>query len=209
MERGIVFVAGLHGDERAPVNALEENGIPFILGNPLARKKNVRFTVRDLNASFGVRGSSYEVKRAAAILKKIKTGDLVVDFHTTSAGTVPFVIIVDEDMIPFAATAGLSRVVLMRHNIKKGHALINRRDGFSVEAGTHRSRASYRCALKVVKGVLARKRGPVKVYEVYGIITKPGRYHNFRKHADGFIPVLAGEKAYDFYGLKARPYKKG
>jgi hypothetical protein len=206
-ERNIVFVAGLHGNEQAPVKALEENGTPFVLGNPLACKKSVRYTARDLNASFGVRGSSYEVKRAAAILKKIKATDLVVDFHTTTATTPPFVIIVNPKMIPFAATAGIPRVVLMRHNIKRGHALINYRDGISVEAGNHGSRRSYQCTLQVVKSIVARKPVPVKVYEVYGIITRRGRYRNFRKHPDGFIPVLAGEKAYDFYGLKARAYK--
>lgn len=206
--RNIQFIAGLHGNEQAPVRALEAVGIPFLLGNPLACKKNIRYTARDLNASFGVRGVGYEVKRASAILKRIPTCDLVVDFHTTTAVTPPFVIVVDERMIPLAATAGIPRVVLMRHNIKRGHALINYRDGISVEAGNHDTRASERCTMRVAKNVLAGRRASVKVYEVYGVIAKPGRYRNFHKHADGFIPVLAGEKAYDFYGLKARLLKK-
>lgn len=205
--RSIVFVAGIHGDERMPVRALKEKRIPFILGNPVAYRRNVRYTARDLNASFGVRSAGYEVKRAAVLLNSIRAGDLVVDFHTTSAVTPPFVIITDRKMLSFAATAGIPRVVVMKHNIKRGHALINYRDGVSVEAGRHGTKRSYATTVRTVRRVRAGTRNAVNVYEVYGIITKPGRYRNFRKHTDGFIPVLAGEKAYDFYGLKARPLK--
>lgn len=202
-KRNIIFVAGLHGNEKMPVKALTKNHIPFILGNPRAQKKKVRFIARDLNASFGVRGTSYEIKRAAEILREIDKNSLVVDFHTTST-LEPFIIVCDKKMIPFAATAGLGHVVLMKHNIKQGHALINYRDGISIETGSHTSKKSYNLTLKIVKNILVGKKHPIKLYEVYGKITKPGQYHNFKKHADGFIPVLAGEKAYDFYGLKAR-----
>ncbi len=202
--RNIVFVAGLHGNEQMPVKALRENKVPFVLGNPKAYKKDVRFIERDLNASFGIRNAKYESQRASEILKEIDKKDVVVDFHSTTAITVPFVIIVDEKMIPLAETAGLRNVVLMRHNIKKGHALINYRKGISIETGNHSSQKSHKVTLKVVKNILAGKKHPIRIFEVYGKILKPGRYHNFKKHSDGFIPVLAGEEAYDFYGLKAR-----
>jgi hypothetical protein len=42
------------------------------------------------------------------------------------------------------------------------------------------------------------------VYEVYEEISEEGLYKNFIMHEKGFIPVLAGETSYDFYGLKAR-----
>ena len=41
------------------------------------------------------------------------------------------------------------------------------------------------------------------IFRVIGIISEPGKYRNFKKTDQGFYPVLAGEKAYDFYGLKA------
>ncbi len=204
MEQEIIFVAGLHGDERMPVRALAESGVPFISGNPRAQRRNVRFVERDLNASFGSRGMSYEAARARIILKKIPPSALVVDFHTTTAKTPPFAVIVDGAMIELAARTGLARVVLMRHNIKGGRALIDYRNGVSVEVGGHRSRESYRTTLHVAKNILKKRRRSVLLYEVYGTITKPGRYRNFQKHPDGFIPILAGERAYDFYGLKAR-----
>lgn len=202
--RNIIFVAGLHGDEQSPVKALSENGINFILGSPKAREKGVRFTEQDLNASFGIENDSYESKRAAEILKEIDPGDFVVDFHTTFAITPPFAIVVDEKMIPLAAQTGLEHVVIMKHNIKDGHALINRHDGISIESGRHDTEESYDETLRIVRNIQSGKAHPIKIYEVYGKITEPGEYDNFVEHSDGFIPVLAGEKAYDFYGLKAK-----
>ena len=203
-ERKIIFVAGLHGNEQMPVKALKENNIPFVLGNPRALKKSARFIDCDLNSSFGLRNKSYEVRRTKEILKEIKKNDLTVDFHTTTATTPPFVIITDKKMVSLAARTGLARVVLMKHNIKQSRALIDYRDGISIEMGGHKSRKNYKLTLQIVKNILSCKKYPVKLFEVYGKITEPGRYYKFKKYSGGFIPVLAGEKAYNFYGLKAR-----
>lgn len=203
----IVFVAGLHGNEQEPVKALRDSGVKFILGNPRAYEENKRFLECDLNAAFAIENDSYEAVRAEEILKEIDADSFVVDFHTTGADTEPFAIVVDEKMIPFAQKTGLRHVVIMRHNIKDGHALINYRNGISVESGRHNTKESYKMTLEVVKNIKGNRTFPVKVYEVYGKITEPGVYINFQKHPDGFITVLAGEPSYDFYGLKARELK--
>lgn len=203
----IIFVAGIHGDEQAPVKALQENKIQFILGNPKAYQQKVRLTESDLNASFGASDGGYESARASEILNEIDENSLVVDFHTTTAITPPFVIAVDKSAIPFASTTGLGRVVVMGYNIKEGRALINFRKGISVESGNHDSEGSYKTTLNVVKNVRAGVKHPIKIYEVYDKITEPGNYINFQMHANGFIPILAGEKSYDFYGLKAKEIK--
>ena len=47
----------------------------------------------------------------------------------------------------------------------------------------------------------------MELFEVFGKIETPGNYVNFVESADGFIPVLYGEKAYikqGLYGLKAK-----
>ncbi|MBU6415307.1 succinylglutamate desuccinylase/aspartoacylase family protein [Patescibacteria group bacterium] len=203
----IIFVAGLHGNERMPVEALTENGIRFILGNPRAYEKNTRYTKKDLNASFGVDHKDYECVRAKEILNEISGGALVVDFHTTASDAQPFVIVVDEKMLPLAGRTGIERVVIMRHNIKNGHALINHRSGISVEAGTHKNRSSYQTTLGVVRNVLGEKEYPVVLYEAYDEIKEPGDYKTFQMHADGFIPILSNEPEYEsqgLFGLKAR-----
>lgn len=187
-----------------PVKTLSENNIEFILGNPEAYQQNIRFLEEDLNATFGVSNNTYESMRAAEILKEINQNDLVVDLHTTTAITPAFAIIVDEKMIPLARQTGLEHVVIMKHNIKKEHALINYRDGISIETGNHNDRASYNRTLEIIKNIKTGKEFPIKIYEVYEKITKPGEYINFKEHPDGFIPILAGEISYNFYGLKAR-----
>lgn len=203
----IVFVAGLHGNETASIKALTENNINFILGNPRAYEQNLRFTEKDLNASFGLPDDSYESRRAKEILEEIDKDALVVDFHTTGKEDRPFVIIVDKKMISLAKRTGIQRVVMMKHNIKKGHALINYRGGVSVETGTYQSEKSYQTTLMVVENILSGKKHPITLYEVYDEIREAGNYKNFKIHKNGFIPILANEPEYEqqgLFGLKAR-----
>lgn len=202
--RKIVFVAGLHGNEQMPVKALQENRIPFIFGNPAAYEKNARFLEHDLNAAFGIESDALEAKRAREILSEINESDFVIDFHSTGSTPIPFAIVVDVKMIPLAAQTGLDKVVIMKYNIKEGHALINYRDGISIETGLHTKKESYEITLSVVENLKLGIAHRMEQYEVYEKITKPGNYINFEEHPDGFIPILANETAYNFYGLKAR-----
>lgn len=204
----IVFIAGIHGDEPAPLYALTGKNIPVIAGNPRALLQNKRFIDFDLNASFGRKEKGYEFERANELLKLIPPRSFVVDFHTTTAKTEPLVIIVDRLLIPFAKTTGLKNIVVMQHNIKKGYALINYRRGISIETGNHKSVNSIKTTLSVVDNIRKNKiKQNFRIYEVFDIITKPGIYHNFVLHNEGFFPILAGEKAYPFFGLKARILK--
>ena len=196
----------MHGNERMPVSALADAGLDFILANPKAYKKNVRFTEQDLNASFGTKRKNYESKRAAEILREIGKNEVVIDFHT-SASKTPFQILIDKKMISLAERTGIKRTVLMKHNIKKGHALINYRDGISIEAGAHTDKVASKNTLKVINSVKKNKKHLTILYEVFGEIRKPGKYVNWRKHPEGFIPVLANEPEYErsgLFGLKAR-----
>lgn len=205
MKKKIIYVAGQHGNEYLPLLALASSGEEFVVGNPRALARGTRWYQSDLNASFGSKKKNYEARRAKELLKHIPKSAQVVDFHTSIAAKVPFVIIVDLAMLSFALTAGVRRIVYMKHNIKKGGALINHRNGISVEVGQDHDKASFEQTLQVVKSV--KRGGKVTkplLYEVYGTITKRGSYTNFKPHKDGFIPVLAGETSYKFYGLKAR-----
>lgn len=204
--KNILFITGLHGDERIPVFALASAGIPQIVANPKALSLGKRFIDCDLNSSFGAKGNSYEVKRAKEMLNLIPQKSTVIDLHTFSAISESFVVIVDKKMIGLACQTGLKHIVLMEHNIKKGNALINHRNGISVEVGGHQDYKSFLATLKVVDNIKTGKKKSkgVNLYSVFDIINKKGKYINFKQHKDGFIPVLAGEKAYNFYGLKAK-----
>ena len=200
----IQFVTALHGDERAPVLALASRNIEQIVANTAALAVGKRFIDMDMNKAFGTQGNTLEEIRAREVIKLIDPKSLIVDFHSTSAKTQPFAIIVDLKMLPFVSTIGLRHVVYMKHNIKSGHSLIDHCNGVSVETGIHDTSESFQTTLSVVDKAKNGVSSDIELYEVTGIIDKPGEYINFRKHKDGFFPVLAGEKAYDFFGLKAQ-----
>jgi succinylglutamate desuccinylase len=202
-------VTGVHGDEPVPTIALSSMNEKQIVANPKALSLGKRYVECDLNSSFGKNGNCYEERLARSILRKIGKDKTVIDIHTFSAKSKPFVVIVDLSLKDFASSLGFEYVVYMRHNIKKGCALINYRKGVSIEIGKHKDPKVIKRVSDLVKRLRNKKQNPtnVSVYEVYGIINKPGRYVNFKKHSEGFIPVLAGEKAYSFYGLKAKVLK--
>jgi len=196
-----MLVAGLHGNEQVPIRYLTDNKIDFVLGNPMAFKANKRFIDNDLNASFGLNKKGYEYRRAKRLLDVVKSP--VIDFHTFSCDSEPFAVIVSLKMLPMASRLGVKHVLYMNMNIKKGHSLIDHVDGVSVEVGHH---DNPNCYHQIKKTLLAYRTGLVfkpKVYEVYGKIKRKGKYTNFKKYGD-FYPVLAGEKAYNFPGLKAK-----
>lgn len=206
--KNIQFVTGVHGNETMPTLALASMGADQIVANPKALANNVRFTEKDLNASFGTNGKTYEEIRVRELIEILDPKKLVVDFHTFSCESDPFAIVVDLEMIPLASSLGVKHIVYMKHNIKGGHALINHYSGVSVEVGEHSDPKSFDMTLQIVKKLKKVGINPakVKVYEVYGRIENMGEYINFEEK-NGFIPVLYGERAYDsagFFGLKAR-----
>ena len=200
----MIFTTGIHGNEPIPIFALASLGIKQLVCNYQALILNQRFIQKDLNQSFGTDGDSVEERRATEILKIIPESEIVIDFHTMSAISEPFAIVVDLKMVPLAATTGLKHIVYMSHNIKSGHSLIDHRSGISIEVGQHQDSVSYDTAKQIYRHLKSDKTGQFTLYEVYGVIEKPGIYQNFKQHQNGFIPVLAGEKAYNIPGLKSR-----
>lgn len=200
-------MAGLHGNEQAPVHALVSKGISFISGNLEALRSGVRFIDTDLNASFGIETEGYERDRAKEILALISPDDVVIDFHTTSAKGPPFAILTDLAMLPLAERTGVAYAVLMTHNIKNGHALINVRDGVSVELHGYDTEDSFKTTLDVINHLESGAISQLELFEVFEKITEPGTYENFVPGADGTVPVLVGEESYNFIGLRARKLK--
>jgi hypothetical protein len=198
----VQFVTGLHGNERVPVIALALLGIKQIIANPMAITINQRFIDNDMNRSFNRDGDTYEIRKAKELLEKINPDIPVVDLHTMSANSEPFSIIVDLEMLPFAQTLNLP-IVYMKRNIKKGYSLINHCRGVSVECGQHDTSDALLTANLVAENALKGRKYDCPFFEVYDVITEPGHYVNFEL-TKNFYPVLAGEKAYDFFGLKAR-----
>lgn len=200
----MVYTTAIHGNEPIPVFALASLGVDQLICNYQALIRNKRFVEKDLNHSFGTKGKTIEELRAKKILNLIPKSETVVDLHTMSAKSEPFAIVVDLKMVPLAVSTGVKHIVYMAHNIKSGHALIDHRQGISIEVGNHLDPRSFETTKNIYKNIKNNKTYNPILYKVYGIIKKRGRYKNFKMHSNGFIPVLAGEKAYNILGLKAK-----
>ena len=73
--------------------------IEFIIANPRAYAKNVRYTESDLNRIYGLGLDTYEGRRAKIIEERIRIlkPELVLDFHTTTAEQPDILITADRN----------------------------------------------------------------------------------------------------------------
>ena len=104
----ILAIISTHGNELLGPNLLAymlskrskllEN-IEFIIANPRAYAKNVRYTESDLNRSYGLGLDTYEGRRAKIIEERIRLlkPELVLDFHTTTAEQPDILITADKN----------------------------------------------------------------------------------------------------------------
>ena len=104
----ILAIISTHGNELLGSNLLAymlakrsellEN-MEFIIANPRAYVKNVRYTESDLNRSYGLGLDTYEGRRAKIIEERIRLlkPELVLDFHTTTAEQPNILITADKD----------------------------------------------------------------------------------------------------------------
>ncbi len=107
----VALVAGVHGDERVGVMALQalwqtlditKGTVYAIYGNPDAIAKNVRFIEKNLNRCFvpGITGTSLEEQRAQELMPILDQCDAVLDLHATnSVKTTPFIITEQPSMV--------------------------------------------------------------------------------------------------------------
>ena len=104
----ILAIISTHGNELLGPNLLAymlakrskllEN-MEFIMANPRAYAKNVRYTESDLNRIYGLGLDTYEGRRAKIIEERIRLlkPELVLDFHTTTTEQPDILITVDKD----------------------------------------------------------------------------------------------------------------
>ena len=103
-DKKLLIVSGTHGNELNPIMAVdkfknstrarENKSFEFILGNPLACEKGLRYLDIDLNRSFDSKKSHnkefYEIQRAEQIINKygpqsLANCQIVLDLHTTTS----------------------------------------------------------------------------------------------------------------------------
>ncbi len=121
----ILFIAALHGNEEFSIGVLQEiekeypkdkYNYDWVIGNPEALKKNVRFTEVDLNrnAPGDSKAESYEERRAAELIELSKDYSAVIDIHGTEANSQIFSLVTNptiENLLLAAALPILKSVV--------------------------------------------------------------------------------------------------
>lgn len=164
----IILVGGLHGNEHQGVIALENiikdfedkditGKVLAIRGNLEALKAKKRFIHKDLNRAWDTKLTDQELgeeKNEVYAIKSLINNELnreysacyLIDLHTTSAPTVPFIVadkneetmaLVSKLNIPFiTGVQGFLDGTLLQWFSAKGHC------GFAFEAGQHHSKKS-------------------------------------------------------------------
>ncbi len=125
MKNEILFIVATHGDEQFSIPIMkqlekkypkEEYSYDWVVGNPEAVKKNVRFVEQDLNRSAPGNSSSsiYEEKRAAELIELSKNYDFVIDIYgsISDIGIVKIIPLPTLENILLAATIPIERSVV-------------------------------------------------------------------------------------------------
>lgn len=223
----LLLLGAQHGDEPLGDKLFDylQNNRPdmlkyvdFLVANPEARKKSVRFIESDLNRSYNGRNATFEERRAGEILAFIEQGnyDLVLDLHTTTCVQPPCLITASISH-PFITASNISKIVHMNHDIVRSSLIGVLKTAISIEVNREEIDETL---LKSLVGDIDRftadKTSEIKkeYYEVAGLLHKfevseqeADSLKNFHKAKAGFYPVLVGENSYkkhtDYLGFKA------
>ncbi|MCM2325595.1 MAG: succinylglutamate desuccinylase/aspartoacylase family protein [Candidatus Woesearchaeota archaeon] len=152
--------------------------IEILEGNPRAIKNKKRFMKKDLNRIFpGKIDGDYEEKLAHDLKRRLKRFDYVIDIHTTTTVSEPFLIMTKK-------TAGIKElvdafplkdVVFMNDDIAKSKALIDHvKCGVSVEFTKGITLDSaYETIKETIENICSKKKVEEKrYYEIIKIIEK-------------------------------------
>lgn len=213
------IVCCLHGDEIRGKEAIDlitedtdlQGTIKFITANEKAIEQHKRFVTEDLNRSFpGDSLGSYEEKLAATILQTVRESDWVIDIHTTTAETEPFIITAGKhNNSTLIESIPIQNVVVMDDSLARGNSLIeNVLQGVSLE---FHEKIELQRMVEVLEQTLinlgikkGNRRIPQKIkfkiegkYQQKVLEKKLINFQLFQSpEGEHFYPIFYGEKAY-------------
>lgn len=182
LEKGkhILFLGAVHGNETCGPKAIEkvlavlkkkpdliQNGTACFIPvcNPKAYNENKRYIEVNLNRVIKRTSeiSLYEEGLADQIAQAIEMSDIVLDIHSATAPTTPFVFQMQQGkkMDEFSAALGLSCVLSGDDFVSEGlsttlhYAAQSGKQGLLIESGSHNDDASAVVAEKVIWNALA------------------------------------------------------
>ena len=216
----ILIIAATHGDEKIGIEVIDEllkqgyeASFDFIIANPRAEKRNVRFLDTDLNRAYpgDKLASSYEKRRASKILSIAQKYQFVIDLHEAREGYDDFIIIPKKHLpenFP-VGSLNLDRVLLWPN--PRGPLGGEVENAVELEFGmkNRNRKIAVRKAVDIVKNFIENMDGekcssnPKQIFYVYGKI-KVTKNANYLSRIKDFQEVqLQGEK---FYPLLVNQY---
>lgn len=212
----VAITAATHGNEDIGVDIishlkdsldLQQGTARFIVANPPALARGVRFIKQDLNRAYpGTHGASDEAGIAPQVLGLVEDADYVIDLHSTSSQTESFAIVTkkDEEQLRLAEMTGVKNIVFIPRK-EEGYAMVDYvRCGIGIELGLHKSTYAYESGIKAVKNVLSRlgmlpkhsevEDGEREYFELFGSVkSSPHSLVLVTPYAQNFTLVRKGE----------------
>lgn len=198
--------------------------IDYLLANPKARAKRIRFTETDMNRSYVTHPTSYEEKRAEAVVQHITASQptIVLDLHTTTCIQEPCFIVasITPQNRRFLGSSQIPKIVLMHHDMAKQSLIGQFDNAISIEVSVHDVTQVLPELARDIQRFLNGTQ-PYTEKQLFAAsdlllkseitIREAGKLVNFQKSTHGFYPVLVGENSYkkntDYLGFKATSRK--
>ena len=227
----VLLIGSQHGDEKLGallIQYITEHyhellpSITYILANPQAYERNIRYLETDMNRSYVDTPTTYEEHRASQLLDRLndESADIALDLHTTRCVQPPSYIVYqpNSEARRYMELSSIGIVVHMSQDMTKRSLIGKNNSVISVEVQD--DTISSELLESLVCDILNYLTDtPAKVqkthYEVTGHILKSeiteedaSSLNNFQLFKDDYYPILTGNNSYKrnthYLGFKAR-----
>jgi len=224
----ILIVAATHGNELLGIKLYERllkqhsvllESIDFVIGNPRAYAKSLRYIDKDLNRSYGIGGDEYETTRAREIQEYIHLTqpDIVLDMHTTNCVQPNCLIVrnLSSDIKKKFLRASHIETILQVQPMGDIAMIGDNVIGYEVPNKSITPVLLDTIAQDIQNFIMHEQPYPYKkFYKMLGKIYKQDTstqqaksFVNFQMHELGFVPIMTGNNSYkkqtDYLGFKA------
>lgn len=216
----ILFTVGVHGDEHSPVKVVQSK-MParnYLICHKLALEKNIRYLERDLNRSFpGKINGTLEEQLAFNLIPYIRQYQFIVDIHTATCSTPPFIILTKTSPahVKLAAQTGLRHIVIMNRQFGAGKSLVDFvTTGISIESGRENSTKTESIISSILDKIQNKsyRKTSFVFYQVSRTLLKNDSNEFLVRDIKSFKLVSAGKQVtnsgrkfnFDFYPILAR-----
>lgn len=225
----ILLVASQHGNELLGEKLYEHlkqhraellPHVEFVLANPEARAKNVRYLDSDMNRSYNSGRTTHEERLASKLLAKIQKTDydLVLDLHTTSCKQPHSLIVasINSRNKRFLRSSSIQHLVVIDKSVTA--TALNGRvpQSVSIEVNQNISTATLEALCDDIERYLDEEPSKTQQFLYKASLLRKDeiepsdakKLHNFELSHLGFYPILVGENSYqkhgyDYLGFKA------